>query len=391
MISLKYKNRIYLNKFSIRGLRYILADQAVRVFPSLKKRWLFPTESVAPEDICKPIEKHTVNIPAEKPPPAIRRFLAMENPATERDISVFDLSDITVKGHSGSLQQNDRLIDGRNWANEAKPQRMKLRHLGGDKPFYSLVGSSANSGHVFHWTFDFLMPLFFWLSEGKTSQNLQLLVNSKMTEYQKKSLAYVCKRFGLDPPIPLHPNEAAHVERLIFVKRVPSLFNTVFPQSSFAVLDSMAEVLAGTAKTATKSRRRIYISRADSKKRRVLNETKLAPIFEAFGIEPITLSGQPFSQQIAQFQSAEWVIAPHGAGLLHLAWCRPETRVVEFFPSPDGPISPGLSHVASCYWCLAHQRNLQYQALEAGPCLDKGDFEIQPEIMRDRLSALDSR
>ena len=45
MVSLQYKGRIHKSKFTMRSLRYILSDQAARLFPALQRRWLLPVES----------------------------------------------------------------------------------------------------------------------------------------------------------------------------------------------------------------------------------------------------------------------------------------------------------------------------------------------------------
>ena len=45
MVSLQYKGRIHKSKFTMRSLRYILSDQAARLFPALQQRWLLPVES----------------------------------------------------------------------------------------------------------------------------------------------------------------------------------------------------------------------------------------------------------------------------------------------------------------------------------------------------------
>lgn len=77
--------------------------------------------------------------------------------------------------------------------------------------------------------------------------------------------------------------------------------------------------------------RRLYISRADAKWRKVLNENELVGKLTPLGVEPVVLGGMKMKDQIALFQQAELIVAPHGAGLANLAFCQPATKVVEIY------------------------------------------------------------
>jgi capsular polysaccharide biosynthesis protein len=79
--------------------------------------------------------------------------------------------------------------------------------------------------------------------------------------------------------------------------------------------------------------RRIYISRAGVALRRVKNETALVEMLSRYGFESHDPGRIPFSEQAALFQSADVIVAPHGAALANLMFCRPGTRVLEFFPA----------------------------------------------------------
>ncbi|NBB76845.1 MAG: DUF563 domain-containing protein, partial [Bacteroidetes bacterium] len=78
------------------------------------------------------------------------------------------------------------------------------------------------------------------------------------------------------------------------------------------------------------SGRRIYVSRADAKSRRVMNEDEILPLLQAYGFEKVILSESTFKEQVSLFRSAEMVIGPHGAGLTNLIWGE-NLKVVEFF------------------------------------------------------------
>ena len=105
----------------------------------------------------------------------------------------------------------------------------------------------------------------------------------------------------------------------------------------------------------TPQQRKLYISRADAGKRRLSNESQLIPLLQGAGFEIIHLRKASFLDQVNLFHQAAWVIAPHGAGLANVLYCKPGVRVMEITPSPK--IEPHLFHsITACvdgnYWWL---------------------------------------
>ncbi|MDA0767430.1 MAG: glycosyltransferase family 61 protein, partial [Verrucomicrobia bacterium] len=79
--------------------------------------------------------------------------------------------------------------------------------------------------------------------------------------------------------------------------------------------------------------RRIYISRGDSWRRRILNEEAIIDYLADNGFEVHTLAGLSIAEQATLFSQAELVIAPHGAALTNLLFAPPTCRVLELFAS----------------------------------------------------------
>lgn len=99
---------------------------------------------------------------------------------------------------------------------------------------------------------------------------------------------------------------------------------------------------------------RIYITRRLATRRRVVNEAALEPVLARYGIEIVETENLDFKAQVGLFFDAEWVIAPHGAGLANLVFCQPSTRVLEFFAA---------DYVNNCYWAVAGAAGLDYHCL----------------------------
>src|SRR5262249_28979662 len=131
--------------------------------------------------------------------------------------------------------------------------------------------------------------------------------------------------------------------------------------------------------------RRIYISRNDAHLRRVLNEKELLPHLQAAGFERFVLKGMPIAKQVQLFRRAEAVLAPHGAGLAHITWCRANTKVIEFFPDPQGPRGR-VKNASADYWLISKIHDLDYACHFGGPSLTRADgFHITPPILNAAL------
>jgi capsular polysaccharide biosynthesis protein len=80
---------------------------------------------------------------------------------------------------------------------------------------------------------------------------------------------------------------------------------------------------------------RIYVSRAG--RRRIFNEEEVRQCLESRGFTIIEDQPRSLRKQISIFQEAEVIVAPHGAALANILWCRPNALVVELADSSYYP------------------------------------------------------
>jgi Glycosyltransferase 61 len=113
--------------------------------------------------------------------------------------------------------------------------------------------------------------------------------------------------------------------------------------------------------------RRIYITRAKAKSRRIVNEGHLLRLLERYGFTTATLETMSFAEQVRLFRSATCIVAPHGAGLANLVFCRPGASVIEIHP-------PQRLNV--CYWLLSQQASLMYHYVLGSPGSQGQDIEV---------------
>ncbi len=101
---------------------------------------------------------------------------------------------------------------------------------------------------------------------------------------------------------------------------------------------------------------RLYLTRANARRRRIANEAALWSTLEAAGFVQLALETLTWPEQINAFRHAKVVVAPHGAGLANLVFCPPGTKVVELF---------NRSYVHWTYWQLAALQGLDYRPIVA--------------------------
>jgi Glycosyltransferase 61 len=387
MVSLQYKGRIHKAKFTMRSLRYVFSDQAARAIPALQRRWLLPIESqpvasAAVEDF--PISSATV----ETPYPACLTELgiAFPRPLHLTD-HVYSLEDTIVTGWAGAMIMDGLFLANRpqpNWVSAFRARPHRLRMLSGERAYVNLMAPIPARGHIFHWLFDAILPLIAFLEARGGAANLGLIVNAVRGEFQEITLAYLKARYDLTAIEPLAQHEAVRVPHLKANIPVPHIPRALQSPAGLSALDDLARFIEADSPEKD-SPRRLYISRNDARLRRVSNEDGLLPLLEERGFQRLTLRGLPIARQVQLFRRAEAIVAPHGAGLAHSAWCKPGTKIVEFFPSPGGPLGR-VKNASADMWLIAMQRGLAHRCYLAGPLETRSDaFSIPARLLIEAL------
>ena len=209
-----------------------------------------------------------------------------------------------------------------------------------------LVGGDPN---YFHWLIEFL-PKLMAIARTPGLDDYPILIHEALLPYQREGLAmagipeerlrtlaypgcYACRELV----VPLFP---------------PDTIDTPAPRARRAAV-SWLRTLAVPSEG---GRRRIYVTRRDSSRRRIVNENVLAEVLAAEGFDILTLSNHSMKEQMAIFSQAEMIVAGHGAGLANLAFAPADCRVVEI-------VEPVWD--LSCFEALAAIRGQPYRKVKA--------------------------
>ncbi len=136
---------------------------------------------------------------------------------------------------------------------------------------------------------------------------------------------------------PVAAHERLRVERLVYPVSVGG--NGAYHSCVAALFDRMSAHVPGPGSGLP---RRFYLERGPHALRRLLGEAELAQALRPLGFVPVRPERMTLEDQIRLFRDAEAIVAPHGAGLTNLGFCRPGCQVLE------------LQMDAYVNWCFRH-------------------------------------
>ena len=285
-------------------------------------------------------------IPVDLPATIVTRWPTVW-PKLEPDPWVAELKEVRVAGGDGWV------IDGHNQLLSEPSHRIgqcdyahpAFRTSRWDRPV-SLSGTTAllacsHPDNYYHWTFDALPKLKQLAAIGVSFTRV---LAPQRTAFQRESLQ---KILGASVEIiPLTSNAQWLCETLLVASEPGMTGNP--SQWMVAWLRDVTESAASSGD------KKLYISRGKNIGRGVANEADFVPDLLKSGFEFIEPAQHAWNDQIRLFAQASFIVAPHGAGLANLAFCKPGTHVLECF---------NPAYVNVCYASLCAVADLRYDAL----------------------------
>ncbi len=147
----------------------------------------------------------------------------------------------------------------------------------------------------------------------------------------------------------LLPRDAAYRVKRLWMTTPANLRGDHFTRHPFWTQEVRRRM---TSKRRDSAGRMVYLSRNDSKVRRVVNEKDVLDVLRPLGFEVVATAGMPMAEQVALFNSAKVLLSPHGAGLSNAIFM-PDGLVVEIV---------SRSRLWPTFRTLAARSGLQYAA-----------------------------
>jgi capsular polysaccharide biosynthesis protein len=171
------------------------------------------------------------------------------------------------------------------------------------------VWLGAGSGH-FQWMFESLARL--WVIEQRPElKDLPLIVPASLTRWQVELLQLL--GYGAARRIEV-PDDAMLECRRLHAASMVTAGHFVSP----VAIQHLRRELARRVAPASAAPRRIYLSRQGAATRRLANEAELLPLLEQHGFVVVHAESMSAAEQLALFQSAEFILGVEGAALVNL-------------------------------------------------------------------------
>lgn len=255
------------------------------------------------------------------------------------------------------------------------PTRGRVEKVAGTVLSLTTRGAAVN---YYHFLYD-AVARYGIFEESMPGEGIDAIVVPHEATYQRALLDLAGIRS--DRLIQPCAGVTVRAERLL----VPSTPNQALDAPAWVVGWLRNRLLAGER---TAPATRLYLTRGNTPNtRRYLQEDELWPWLEDEGFRRVDPGALPVQDQIALFDSAEVVVAPHGAGLTNITFCQPGTHVLEMF-------APNYVHLG--LWTIAHAAGLDYSYLVGDGRHDPGqpmrgnysDVSIPASVVKDAVRGM---
>jgi capsular polysaccharide biosynthesis protein len=368
---MQLRNLIRRQKWRLRSLKgFVLPWRNVKRL--LVARWRrVPTISSARnyrgDSFCEAVEIYPAAVVASLPVPFHSEEVAVN--LQSEPAFIFHLKNIEFWAlYGGSVLTSDSQLladlSPEVWGVENHPifsrfRLPKARRLAGRT---AIAITPEAPGNYYHWLID-LLPRIGLLGSTKGGFEFfeRLLINGRRAPYELQSLA--AAGTPLEKIWYVDARDRFQLEEAI----IPSMdeFSRTVAPWKIDVLRAIRDSLPG-AHSFTK---RMYVSRRRAAVRRVLNEQDLEKFLRAANFTLVELETKSWKEQVAAFANAEVILAPHGAALANIAFCKPGTLVAEI--STRGGYK-------DFYLQLTATARLRYRFIEAQPRNRLSDSALRP-------------
>ena len=212
-----------------------------------------------------------------------------------------------------------------------------------------LTGGGGNSNY-WHWLYDVLPRLKICEKIFNLNSIDYFLVPDIKLSFQKETLGIL----NISKEKILTSEKYRHLKANEIITTAHPYMFTNDPHSDAQKIPNWIMIwlkekfLKENIKKDLKFSKRIYIDRSDSKSnvahlRTVKNEQEIRKFLSVNGFDIIKLSDLSFSEQVVLFNNAEIIVGLHGSGFANIAFCNPQTKVIEFRNSSSGPIIENIA------------------------------------------------
>ncbi|MEH7502241.1 glycosyltransferase family 61 protein [Neobacillus drentensis] len=245
------------------------------------------------------------------------------------------------------ISQDNKLIHDISHSGESDPMQHwifqkkrlpKKKFIKGNVAYIDTSPSWHNN--YYHWMFD--VTARFDLLERSGLDIDYYIINPRAYSFQFETL----RQLGIPENKIIENHSKLHIraEKLVLASQP-----TMLPEWACQYLNRVLK--EQQSMEVNEEYKKVYISRSNAARRRVVNEEELIRVLKRKGFTVLVLEELDLMEQVKVFSSADIIISPHGAGLTNLLFVRQGTKLIELF-------SPAYVH--PIYWLLSNRVGADY-------------------------------
>jgi capsular polysaccharide biosynthesis protein len=380
-----------IRKLSSRYLSWAALSSATRALPSLKRAMPL-TDRVMPLIEGGRIQCVTEQQPVPLTPEEAEYAKLLPDPpppVIERSIALVELRNATVLGNTGAVmdERSDCVFQSRYSAARYKRGLASYHDFRAapsrliDKPdanYFHMVGEYRGHRHYFHFLFDRLPRIHYLLSRFTVGrENIVVLMNESPPPFQLEIYGFLAARYPNLEFVAVPERERWRLPKLYVIDEDQPVRRTLLGADMVKFIRDL--VFEGFGIAPSRPTRRLYVTRSDTPKRRIINEGAIWPLFAARGFEKIEAAKLSFRDQVATFAQAEAIAGPHGAGFANMLWALPGTRILEI---------SNREKVKNTFFLLAKSLGQQHHAVIGGEGDRNEWFRADPAAIEATLQSM---
>jgi len=191
----------------------------------------------------------------------------------------------------------------------------------------SIIRQFGRQNNYYHTLVDVIPKLYLLNQAGyKNIDEIKLLFSSEPTAVEYFMISKLAPK-NINITVVENPDRLYSLEQLIFPTCLTRTACGYLPSVYLSYFRDRV-----LPKRESKKINRIFISRAKSNSRRMINEDELFEALKAYGFKRYFLEHLSIEEQIELFYDADYVIGTHGAGMTNMIFSYP-IKVLEIFPN----------------------------------------------------------
>ncbi|BAK82616.1 glycosyltransferase family 61 protein [Komagataeibacter medellinensis] len=274
------------------------------------------------------------------------------------DLSVHELPDCVVGG-SGFIFSGRKPVFGSDYLipyiqtslHQSVWEGMQKQHHEHVVPGISIMGFNHLYGNYYHFMAEAFNAVSLCLDilDGEDGEGTVSILTGTLDPLRRSYFNILLQGRHNVRLVEIARNEYVRTDRTLYCSR---LLGRALPQPGL-VAERVAFQKTLLEKTGLReigrTDRLVYISRQDTKARRILNEDALIDRLRSLGFEILVATGTSLADQIRIFREARLVVAGHGAGVSNMLFAREGTALLELIQASYLNVGPmRLAQIAGC-------------------------------------------